>query len=96
MGSPFGSSAARRGELQRRQAEPEQRRPADPPAFVAVRVEDSSSRAEAIARAAGHIAIELSGGWRIDITAPVDRQALVDVLLAVSEVERAALEAHPC
>jgi len=84
-----------RGELQRRQAEPEQRRPADPPAFVAVRVEDSSSRAEAIARAAGHIAIELSGGWRIDITAPVDRQALADVLLAVSEAERALLLAVP-
>ena len=84
-----------RGELQRRQAEPEQRRPADPPAFVPVRVEDASACAGAPARAAGRIEIELPGGGRVHVIAPVDRQALADVLLAVSEAERALLLAAP-
>jgi transposase-like protein len=67
-----------RRELQRRQAEQEQRRPADPssaPAFVAVRVEEHSG-----IRAGGRIEIELSGGQRVHVAAPVDRQALADVL----------------
>ena len=82
-----------RGELQRRQAEQEQpqrrKRPAAPagptpaPAFVPVRV------AEEIAmRPAGPIEIVLSGGRRVHVTAPVDREALADVL--------AVLEGQAC
>ena len=75
-----------RSELERRKAEQEQRRPAGPPAapaFVAVRVEEHSATP-----AGGRIEIELSGGRRVHITAPVDRQALADVL--------AVLEAQAC
>ena len=87
-----------RGELQRRglvrrQAEQEQRRQrtrsaqapstASTPAFVEVRLEGHSSTP-----AGGRIEIELSGGRRIHVTAPVDRQALADVL--------SVLERRPC
>jgi transposase len=75
-----------RRELQRRQAEQEQRRHADPPAapeFVAVRVAEHSGTV-----AGGRIEIELSGGRRVHVMAPVDRQALTDVL--------AVLEGQPC
>lgn len=73
-----------RRELQRRQAKQEQRGPADAPtpAFVPVRVERHS------AAAGGHIVIELSSGHRVHVTAPVERQALADVL--------AILESRPC
>lgn len=80
-----------RRELQRRQvadstrrARQEQRSLADPaaPAFVPVRVEQHS------AAAGGRIVIELSSGYRVHVTAPVERQALADVL--------AVLERRPC
>jgi len=88
-----------RRELQRRQvedstrrAEQEQRQPtrrtrrrqaAETPAFVAVRVEEHSAVA-----GGGRIEIELLGGRRVHVAAPVDRQALADVL--------AVLEGRPC
>ena len=86
-----------RRELQRRQAEPQ--RPTDlpaTPAFVAVRVEDSSSSS-----IAGHIEIELPGGRRVHVVAPVDRQALADVLAVLRLDVLAALsaaegEGRPC
>jgi transposase-like protein len=84
-----------RSELRRRQAEhvsgvavakPQgQRRPDPPavPAFVPVRVADRVG-----GPANGRIEIELSGGRRVHVAAPVDRQALADVL--------AVLEGQPC
>jgi len=73
-----------RRELQRRQAEPQ--RPTDfpaAPAFVAVRVEDPNTSS-----IGGRIEIELPGGRRVHVVAPVDRQTLADVL--------AVLEGRPC
>jgi len=75
-----------RRELQRRQAEQQQRKKADTgvaPRFVAVRVERQDGPATP-----GGIEILLSGGCRVHVTAPVDRQALADVL--------AVLEGRPC
>jgi hypothetical protein len=43
------------------------------------------------AAVAGRVVIELSHGRRIHVFPPVDRQELADVLLAVSDVERAVL-----
>lgn len=55
------------------------------PAFVAVTV-----RHEATAKAqAGHIEIVLSGGQRIYVMAPVDRQALADVLAVLVAARKA-------
>jgi hypothetical protein len=82
-----------RRDLQRHQAKQEQRqrptrrarprRPAAvPPAFVPVRV------AEEVRTDAARIEIVLCGGRRIQVTAPVDRQALTEVL--------AVLEGRPC
>jgi hypothetical protein len=45
---------------------------------------------------AGRIAILLSGGGRVHVTPPVDRQALADVLAVLSEVEPCGEEAQPC
>lgn len=83
-----------RRELQRRKAEQEQRRPrrrtdqaqqvGAVPAFVSVRVEEPMDAAGPC----GRIEIVLSGGRRLYVTAPVDRQALADVL--------AVLEGQPC
>jgi transposase-like protein len=71
----------RRG-LDRSEAEQEQRkRPSGRATFVPVRVTEDT-RADA-----GRIEIVLSGGRRVHVVAPVDRQALVDVL--------AVLEAQP-
>jgi transposase len=80
-----------RRELQRRQEE--QHPPTDPPsapAFVAVKVEDSnnSSIGGRPSGTAYRIEIELPGGRRVHVVAPVDRQALADVL--------AVLEGRPC
>ena len=88
-----------RHELQRRQAEQEQHRDADPPAppaFVPVQVEEHSAAATV-----GRIEIELSDGRRIHVTAPVDRQALADVLAVLrfddlTAPSRAEGEGHPC
>jgi hypothetical protein len=80
-----------RGELQRRQAEQEQHRPARSPAapaFVAVRLEEHDAGADGGSPAGGHIEILLSGGRRVHVMAPVDRQVLADVL--------AVLEGRPC
>ena len=82
-----------RRDLQRHQAKQEQRQPptrrarprrpaAAHPAFVPVRV------AEEARTDAARIEIELSGGRRVHVTPPVDRQALTDVL--------AVLEGRPC
>lgn len=60
-----------------------QRQAAEAPAFVAVRVEEHSAIA-----GGGQIEIELPGGRRVHVAAPVDRQALTDVL--------AVLEGRPC
>jgi len=87
-----------RRELERRQAEQEQRRSDPPasPAFVPVRVEEHSG-----SRADGRIEIELAGGRRVHVAAPVDRQALADVL-AVLQLDGLAApsavegEARPC
>lgn len=43
------------------------------------------------AAVAGRVVIELSHGRRVHVFPPVDRQALADVLFAVSDVERAVL-----
>jgi transposase-like protein len=75
-----------RSELQRRQAEQEQRRATESPAtpaFVAVRIEGAGGTP-----VGGRIEIELSGGRRVHVAPPVDRQALADVL--------AVLEGRPC
>ena len=82
-----------RRELERRQAEQEQRqqksrpaqrpRPPRAPAFVTVRVAEQPQPP-----VGGRIEIELPSGRRVHVAAPVDRQALADVL--------AVLEARPC
>ena len=69
---------ADRGEQEQEQGE----RPSARAAFVPVTVTEET-RPDA-----ARIEIELSGGRRVHMTAPVDRQALADVL--------AVLEAQPC
>ena len=72
-----------RRDLARNKAEREQRKhPSAQAAFVPVRV------TEEVRNDASRIEIVLSGGRRIHVVAPVDRQALADVL--------AVLEGHPC
>jgi len=86
-----------RRELQRREAEPQ--RPTDvpaAPAFVAVRVEDPNTSS-----IGGRIEIELPGGRRVHVTAPVDRAALADVLavLRFDELTAPSIaegEGRPC
>jgi transposase-like protein len=82
-----------RRELERREAEHEQRqgqrrapkspRPPRAPVFVPVRVTEQFQP-----QTGGRIEIELSGGRRVHVIAPVDRQTLADVL--------AVLEGQPC
>jgi hypothetical protein len=89
----FWRSELHRREVERDQPEQEQRRQptrrtrrrqaAETPAFVAVRVEEHGAVA-----GGGRIEIELPGGRRVHVAAPVDRQALAAVL--------AALEGLPC
>jgi len=89
----FWRSELRRREVERCEVEQEQRRQpahrvrrrqaAASPAFVAVRVEEHSAVA-----GGGRIEIELSGGRRVHVAPPVDRQTLADVL--------AVLEGAPC
>jgi hypothetical protein len=67
-------------------AAPTQRRSA---AFVAVRLAEE-------APAGGRIEIVLSGGRRVHVAAPVDRQALADVLAVLSEVGTRSGEAAAC
>jgi hypothetical protein len=45
---------------------------------------------------AGRIEIILSGGGRVHVAPPVDRQALADVLAVLSEVGSCGEEARPC
>ena len=78
-------------DLERREADHEQRkRPSARAAFVPVRL--AVSNAERVAEETRpdptRIEIELPGGRRVHVTAPVDRQALADVL--------AVLEGEPC
>jgi len=75
---------AQRGEQEQERGE----RPSAPMAFVPVTLTEET-RPDA-----ARIEIELSGGRRVHVTAPVDRRALADVLLAVSDAERAVLEAE--
>ena len=82
-----------RRELQRRQEEQDHREAiVSPPrpTFVAVRVDEHTA-----SPAGGRIEIELPGGRRVHVIAPVDRQALADVLLAVSDAERSVPLAVP-
>ena len=84
-----------RRELERRDAEQERRhgprkartrksrRSPRTPAFVPVRLSEPLPPV-----ASGRIEIELSGGRRVHLVAPVDRQALMEVLVA--------LEGRPC
>ena len=84
-----------RRELERRDAEQEQRqgprkartaksrRTQRTPAFVPVRLAEPAPPV-----AGGRIEIELSSGRRVRVIAPVDRQALMEVL--------AVLEGRPC
>lgn len=83
-----------RRELQRRQDRLEHHSPTElsaSGAFVAVRVSEAEAgpdepRGESAA--SGRIEIVLAGGHRVAVAAPVDRQALTDVL--------AVLEGRPC
>ncbi len=81
-----------RRELQRRKAEQEQRgrthRPARGEAKVAFLPVHVTEEVLLPPQAGGRIEIELAGGRRVHVAAPVDRQALADVL--------AVLEGHPC
>lgn len=74
-------------EEQRRQPAHRARRrqAAAAPAFVPVRV---AEHVGVVRAAGGRIEIELSGGMRVHVAAPVDRHALADVL--------AVLEGRPC
>jgi hypothetical protein len=72
---------------------------ASPPAFVPVRL--AASHSERVAREdtagpAGRIEIELSGGHRVHVTAPVDRQALGDVLAVLATTSPTRPEVQPC
>jgi len=99
----FWRSELHRREVERRRAEQEQRRQpthrarrrqADAaPAFVAVRVEKHSAVA-----GGWRIEIELSGGRRVHVAPPVDRQALTDVLAVLEGLPSVALgeEGRPC
>ena len=81
-----------RRELERRdgtrgEAEQEQRkRPPARAAFVPVRVMAAPAPVarDDMPGAPGRIEIELSGGQRVHVTAPVDRQALAEVLAVLS------------
>jgi transposase-like protein len=82
-----------RRELQRRQAEHEQRRvdaPPSAPMFVPVHLAEHDTPSSPIE-------IVLSSGCRVHLTGPVDRQALVDVLTALhSAAAIAAPEVRRC
>ena len=78
--------------MARREAEREQRkRPSAQAAFVPVRV-----AVEAPPESPGHIEIVLSNGRRVHVVAPVDRQALADVLAVLAAASPERLECHPC
>jgi transposase-like protein len=86
-----------------RKKKPEQHeRPSAQVTFVPVRLavgssvqsqpsESDGSQCSDAAAVAGRVVIELSHGRRVHVFPPVDRQELADVLLAVSDVERAVL-----
>jgi len=92
-----------RRELLRRDGAWQGRRDKDRPparaAFVPVSVKpeaaEPTAREDAAGSQAGRIEIVLPAGQRIGVTPPVDRQALADVLLAVSNAERAVLSLGP-
>lgn len=75
-----------RRELQRREAA----QPASA-VFLPVRVTEGTATP-----VSGHIEIVLSGGRRVHVAPPVDRQALADVLAVLSEVGPCGEEAQPC
>jgi transposase-like protein len=78
-----------RRDVARREAE-QRKRPSGQAAFVPVRV------TEEVRSDAGHIEIVLSGGRRVHVVAPVDRQALADVLAVLAAASPERLECHPC
>lgn len=89
-----------RRQAEGRQAEQEQRqrratkspRPPREPAFVPVRVTEQPQP-----QVGGRIEIELSGGRRVHVTPPVDRQALADVLAVLSlDLKALDVEGRPC
>ena len=85
-----------RRDLARREAEQEQPRrgpSADEATFVPVRVARESPP-----EWPGRIEVELSGGRRVHVTAPVDRAALADVLAVLEGLPSVALakEGQPC
>jgi hypothetical protein len=87
-----------RAELARREAEHDQRqwsarprrtaRRATQPSFVPVELSSSNAEPVSTPQPDGRIEIVLSGGRLVHVTAPVNRQALTDVL--------AVLEGRPC
>jgi hypothetical protein len=83
----FWRSELHRREVERPKGEQEQRkRPSAQATFVPVTVaRDIATQAH------GRMEIELHGGHRVHVVAPVDRRALADVLLAVSDAERTVL-----
>lgn len=67
-----------RRELRRRDAEREQSNEPEQPALLPVRITDGGDDVD------GVIAIERPDGWRVTVRGAVDRQALADVLAAIS------------
>ena len=70
--------------------EEQRKRPSGQATFVPVRVTDDV-RADG-----GRIEIVLSGGRRVHVVAPVDRQALADVLAVLAAASPERLEGQPC
>jgi len=75
-------------------------RPPAPAAFVPVCVTagavESTAQDDMANIRAGRIEIVLAGGRRIRMTAPVDRQALADVLAVLAAAGPQRQEAQPC
>jgi transposase len=81
-----------RRDVEQRQTEQEQlKRPSAQAAFVPVRV-----ARDVPLEASGRIVIMLSGGRRVHVVGPVDRQALADVLAVLAAASPERLEGRPC
>jgi transposase-like protein len=78
-----------RRDVARREAE-QSKRPSTQATFVPIRV------AEDVRPDATGIEIVLLNGHRIHVVAPVDRQALTDVLAVLAAASPERLEARPC
>jgi transposase-like protein len=88
-----------RRQLQRRDSERPPARVAFVPVSVKPEAAEPAAREDPEGTQVGRIEIVLPAGQCIGLTPPVDRQALTNVLLAVSNAERAVLsldpDAHP-